>query len=112
MSCRGDFHHHQPGGWDIDQFTPINNFPESAILGLGRIIDKPWVRGDRLGSVKESYQSLGRIIDKPWVRAGAVVAEPRLALSLTFDHRIIDGALGAEFLKGLKDMLEETRLML
>jgi pyruvate dehydrogenase E2 component (dihydrolipoamide acetyltransferase) len=76
------------GRWDIDHFTPINNYPESAILGVGRIVEKPWVRN------------------------GAVVAEPRLALSLTFDHRIIDGAQAAEFLKTLKDMLEETRLML
>ena len=76
------------GRWDIDHFTPINNYPESAILGVGRIVEKPWVRN------------------------GTVVAEPRLALSLTFDHRIIDGALAAEFLKTLKEMLEETRLML
>lgn len=76
------------GSWDVDWFTPINNFPESAILGVGRIVDKPWVCN------------------------GAVVAEPRMALSLTFDHRIIDGALGARFLKTLKDRIEDTRLML
>jgi pyruvate/2-oxoglutarate dehydrogenase complex dihydrolipoamide acyltransferase (E2) component len=76
------------GSWDVDWFTPINNFPESAILGVGRIVEKPWVRD------------------------GAVVAEPRMALSLTFDHRIIDGALGARFLKTLKDRIEDTRLML
>jgi len=76
------------GRWDIDGFTPINNFPESAILGVGRIVEKPWVRD------------------------GEVVAEPRMALSLTFDHRIIDGALGARFLKTLKDRIEDTRLML
>jgi pyruvate/2-oxoglutarate dehydrogenase complex dihydrolipoamide acyltransferase (E2) component len=76
------------GAWDVDNFTPIVNNPESAILGLGRIVDKPWVRD------------------------GQVVAEPRLALSLTFDHRIIDGAPGAAFLKTIKDMLEEPLLML
>jgi pyruvate dehydrogenase complex dihydrolipoamide acetyltransferase long form len=76
------------GNWDIDYFTPIANFPESAILGVGRVVDKPWVRG------------------------GEVVAEPRIGLSLTFDHRIIDGALAAEFLKSLKSRIEETRLML
>jgi pyruvate dehydrogenase complex dihydrolipoamide acetyltransferase long form len=76
------------GSWDIDYFTPIANFPESAILGVGRVVDKPWVRG------------------------GEVVAEPRIGLSLTFDHRIIDGALAAEFLKSLKNRIEETRLML
>lgn len=76
------------GSSDIDHFTPIINPPESAILGVGRIIEKPWVR------------------------EGLVVAEPRLALSLTFDHRIIDGALAGQFLKTIKDNLEETRLML
>jgi pyruvate/2-oxoglutarate dehydrogenase complex dihydrolipoamide acyltransferase (E2) component len=76
------------GGWDVDWFTPINNFPESAILGVGRIVEKPWVRD------------------------GTVVAEPRMALSLTFDHRIIDGVLGASFLKTLKERIEDTRLML
>ncbi len=75
------------GSSDIDHFTPIINPPESAILGVGRIIEKPWVR------------------------EGLVVAEPRLALSLTFDHRIIDGALAGQFLKTIKDNLEETRLM-
>ena len=76
------------GSWDIDHFTPIVNFPESAILGVGRIIEKPWVRN------------------------GVVIAEPRIALSLTFDHRIIDGALAAKFLQTLTNTLEETRLKL
>jgi len=76
------------GAWDTDYFTPIVNFPESAILGVGRIVEKPWVR------------------------EGTVVAEPRLGLSLTFDHRIIDGAPAAAFLKTIKDMLEEPGLML
>lgn len=76
------------GSWDIDTFTPISNFPESAILGVGRIVEKPWVRD------------------------GSVVAEPRVALSLTFDHRIVDGALAAQFLKAIKDRIEEPRLML
>jgi len=76
------------GAWDIDHFTPIVNCPESAILGVGRIVDKPVAK------------------------EGQVVVEPRLALSLSFDHRIIDGAPGAAFLKTLKDMLEEPLLML
>jgi pyruvate/2-oxoglutarate dehydrogenase complex dihydrolipoamide acyltransferase (E2) component len=76
------------GAWDIDHFTPIVNCPESAILGVGRIVDKPVARD------------------------GQVVVEPRLSLSLSFDHRIIDGAPGAAFLKTLKDMVEEPLLML
>ncbi|MCU0603843.1 MAG: 2-oxo acid dehydrogenase subunit E2 [Desulfobacterales bacterium] len=62
------------GAWDIDDFTPIVNHPESA--------------------------------------DGQVVIEPRLALSLSFDHRIIDGAPGAAFLKTIKDYLEDPGLML
>ena len=57
-------------------------------------------------------RGVGRIVDKPWVRDGEVVAEPRMALSLTFDHRIIDGTLGAQFLNTLKKRIEDTRLML
>jgi pyruvate dehydrogenase E2 component (dihydrolipoamide acetyltransferase) len=76
------------GAWDIDEFTPIVNHPESAILGVGRIAEKPIARN------------------------GQLVIEPRLALSLSFDHRIIDGAPGAAFLKTIKDMIEEPSLML
>jgi pyruvate/2-oxoglutarate dehydrogenase complex dihydrolipoamide acyltransferase (E2) component len=76
------------GAWDIDDFTPIVNHPESAILGVGRIVEKPVARN------------------------GQVLIEPRMALSLSFDHRIIDGAPGAAFLKTIKDMIEEPALML
>jgi pyruvate dehydrogenase E2 component (dihydrolipoamide acetyltransferase) len=76
------------GAWDIDDFTPIVNHPESAILGVGRIVEKPVARN------------------------GQVAVEPRVALSLSFDHRIIDGAPGAAFLKTIKDMIEEPSLML
>jgi pyruvate/2-oxoglutarate dehydrogenase complex dihydrolipoamide acyltransferase (E2) component len=76
------------GAWDIDDFTPIVNHPESAILGVGRVVEKPVAR------------------------SGQVVVEPRIALSLSFDHRIIDGAPGAAFLKTIKDMIEEPELML
>lgn len=76
------------GAWDIDDFTPIVNHPESAILGAGRIVEKPAARD------------------------GQVVVESRVALSLSFDHRIIDGAPGAAFLKTIKDFVEEPALML
>lgn len=72
---------------DIDHFTPIIRPPESAILGTGRITHKPVVRGDH------------------------VVPEARIGLSLTFDHRIIDGAPAARFLKTIKDMIEDPLLM-
>lgn len=73
---------------DIDFFTPIIRPPESAILGVGRITKKPSVRNDH------------------------VIPEARLGLSLTFDHRIIDGAPGARFLKTIKEMVEEPLLMI
>jgi pyruvate/2-oxoglutarate dehydrogenase complex dihydrolipoamide acyltransferase (E2) component len=76
------------GAWDIDHFTPIVNPPESAILGIGRITEKAVVKD------------------------GEVVAEPRLGLSLTIDHRVIDGAPGAAFLKTLKEFLQNPLLML
>jgi pyruvate/2-oxoglutarate dehydrogenase complex dihydrolipoamide acyltransferase (E2) component len=73
---------------EIDHFTPILRPPESAILGTGRIVKKPVVKND------------------------TVVPEARLALSLTFDHRIIDGAPAARFLKTIKDMIEDPVLMI
>jgi pyruvate/2-oxoglutarate dehydrogenase complex dihydrolipoamide acyltransferase (E2) component len=73
---------------DIDFFTPIIRPPESAILGAGRLVKKPVVKND------------------------SIVPEARLALSLTFDHRIIDGAPAARFLKTIKDMIEDPVLMI
>ena len=73
---------------DIDFFTPIIRPPESAILGVGRILKKPVVKKDTL------------------------VSEARLALSLTFDHRIVDGAPAARFLKTIKDMIEDPLLLI
>jgi pyruvate dehydrogenase E2 component (dihydrolipoamide acetyltransferase) len=73
---------------DIDHFTPILRPPESAILGAGRIVRKPVVKKD------------------------TVVPEARMALSLTFDHRIIDGAPAARFLKTIKDMIEDPLLLI
>ncbi len=73
---------------DIDHFTPIIRPPESAILGVGRIIKKAVIKNDQ------------------------VVPEARIGLSLTFDHRIIDGAPGARFLKTIKDIIEDPLLMI
>ncbi|MEJ5357470.1 MAG: dihydrolipoamide acetyltransferase family protein [Desulfobacterales bacterium] len=76
------------GAWGIDRFTPIVNPPESAILGVGRIEEKPVAV------------------------AGEVRIEARTTLSLTFDHRIIDGAAGAAFLQTVCRFVEEPALML
>lgn len=70
------------GSYDIDAFTPILNTPELAILGVGRILEKPVVR------------------------EGKIVARPMMTLSLTIDHRLVDGAPGAVFLRSVKHFLE------
>ncbi len=63
--------------------TPIINYPDVAILGTGKIADKPWVMGDRIAIRKV------------------------LPLSLTFDHRVNDGAGAAKFLTKLVGYLED-----
>jgi pyruvate dehydrogenase E2 component (dihydrolipoamide acetyltransferase) len=73
---------------DIDYFTPILRPPESALLGVGRIVEKPVIKDSQ------------------------IIPETRVALSLTFDHRIIDGAPGARFLKTVKEVVEDPVLMI
>jgi pyruvate dehydrogenase E2 component (dihydrolipoamide acetyltransferase) len=70
------------GAFGIDAFTPIINYPECAILGIGRIHRQPAVVGDQ------------------------VVAREQVTLSLTFDHRIVDGAPAARFLDMLRKCIE------
>jgi pyruvate dehydrogenase E2 component (dihydrolipoamide acetyltransferase) len=73
---------------EVDYFTPIIRPPESAILGVGRIVKKAVVKDDH------------------------VLPGARIGLSLTFDHRIIDGAPAARFLKTIKDLIEAPLLMI
>jgi pyruvate dehydrogenase E2 component (dihydrolipoamide acetyltransferase) len=70
------------GMFEIDAFTPIINPPESAILGVGRIVNKP----------------VGL--------EGQVVLRDMMTLSLSFDHRLIDGAPAARFLQRVKQLVE------
>jgi pyruvate dehydrogenase E2 component (dihydrolipoamide acetyltransferase) len=70
------------GPMGIDLFTPLINLPECAILGLGRIQKQVVVDGNQF------------------------VARDRMALSLTFDHRIVDGAPAARFLQSLSLLIE------
>jgi pyruvate dehydrogenase E2 component (dihydrolipoamide acetyltransferase) len=72
------------GGYDIDGFTPVINLPESCILGVGRIVRKPIVNEN-----------------------DEIVPASMMVLSLSFDHRVVDGAAAAEFLKKLKGYLED-----
>lgn len=75
------------GSRGIDRFTPVINGSQSAILGVGCVKEKP-VASD-----------------------GAVVIRPVMGLSLTADHRVIDGAPAADFLNTLKRILEKPVLM-
>jgi len=70
------------GGFDIDSFTPIVNLPEAAILGAGSVVDRAVVK------------------------SGKIEVAPIMKLSLSFDHRIVDGAPAARFLQLLKRRLE------
>lgn len=70
------------GMYRVDSFTPIINPPEVAILGVNRIVDKPIV------------------VNK------AVEVRPTMNLSLSFDHRVVDGAQAARFLAYLVELLE------
>ncbi|MDY0235253.1 MAG: dihydrolipoamide acetyltransferase family protein [Gudongella sp.] len=70
------------GMFGIESFTPIINQPESAILGINAIIEEP------------------KVID------GCICIRPMMKLSLTADHRTVDGAVAAIFLSKLKEALE------
>lgn len=76
------------GMYEIDEFTPIINPPEVGILGVGAITDTPWV------------------VD------GKLEIRPIMVLSLTYDHRVIDGAPAAQFLQYIKKLLQNPYLML
>jgi len=75
------------GMYRVDAFTPIVNPPEVAILGVGQISE---------------HLALAN---------GRVTARSRMALSLTIDHRVVDGAPGAAFLQTLVELLEEPALI-
>ena len=76
------------GMYGIESFTPIINQPEVAILGVTTMEDRAVVRG------------------------GEIVIRPMMTLSLTFDHRVVDGSVAAEFLQRVKALLENPALML
>ena len=76
------------GMYGVDVFTPIVNPPETAILGVGRVVERPVV------------------VDKQ------MVARPVMQLSLTFDHRVVDGAPAAKFLQKVKQTMESPDTLL
>ena len=76
------------GTFGIDAFTPIINPPECAILGVGRIVKKPAVHEDE------------------------IVIRDMMHLSLSFDHRIVDGAPAAQFLQTVTEYIQAPYLLL
>lgn len=72
----------------IDAFTPLLNLPECAILGVGRIKTQPVMLGD------------------------SVVGRQMVWLSLTFDHRLVDGGPAARFLQRVVQLVEHPALLL
>jgi len=76
------------GMYDVDAFTPVLNSPDAAILGVGRLHRRPAAIGDRI-----EIRSM-------------------MVLSLTFDHRVVDGAPAAQFLQRVKDVLEHPYVLL
>jgi pyruvate dehydrogenase E2 component (dihydrolipoamide acetyltransferase) len=76
------------GVYGVDGSTPIINHPEAAMLGVGRIVKKPWVVDDQL-AVRSVTQ-----------------------LSFTFDHRVCDGGVAGGFLRYVADLVEEPARLL
>ncbi len=75
------------GAFGVDSFTPVINPPNAAILGIGR------VRDDLV------------------LNDGVVTAAKRMTLSLTWDHRVLDGAPAAQFCKAIVDLLRDPSML-
>ncbi|WP_330355206.1 dihydrolipoamide acetyltransferase family protein [Streptomyces chartreusis] len=84
----GTFTLNNYGVFGVDGSTPIINHPEAAMLGVGRIIPKPWVH--------EGELAVRRLVE----------------LSLTFDHRVCDGGTAGGFLRYVADCVEQPAVLL
>lgn len=76
------------GPWNVDHFEAIINPPQAAILAVGAAIEQPVVKD------------------------GQIVIGSRMSLTLSADHRVIDGATGAVFVNAIKDLLENPATLL
>ncbi|MFO0926726.1 MAG: 2-oxo acid dehydrogenase subunit E2 [Gemmataceae bacterium] len=76
------------GMFGVDAFTPVIHLPQCAVLGIGRIVREP------------------AVVD------GAIVPRDRVTLSLTFDHRVVDGAPAARFLDTVRRAVEQPAPLL
>jgi 2-oxoisovalerate dehydrogenase E2 component (dihydrolipoyl transacylase) len=84
----GTFTLNNYGVFGVDGSTPIINHPEAAMLGVGRIVPKPWVH------------------------EGELAARQVVQLSLTFDHRVCDGGTAGGFLRYVADCVEQPAVLL
>jgi len=83
----GTFTITNPGGYGTFHGTPIISQPQSAILGTYALVKRPWVVQDELGK-------------------DVIAIRPIMNLTLTYDHRLVDGALAGRFLQSLRQKLE------
>ena len=83
----GTFTITNPGGYGTFHGTPVISQPQSAILGTYALVKRPWVTQDELGN-------------------DVIAIRPIMNITLTYDHRLVDGAYAGRFLKALRERLE------
>jgi pyruvate dehydrogenase E2 component (dihydrolipoamide acetyltransferase) len=83
----GTFTITNPGGYGTFHGTPVISQPQSAILGTYALVKRPWVVQDELGQ-------------------DVIAIRPLMNITLTYDHRLVDGALAGRFLRDLRERLE------
>jgi pyruvate dehydrogenase E2 component (dihydrolipoamide acetyltransferase) len=83
----GTFTITNPGGYGTFHGTPIISQPQAAILGTYAVVKRPWVVQDEMGQ-------------------DVIAVRPIMNLTLTYDHRLVDGALAGRFLRDLREKLE------
>jgi pyruvate dehydrogenase E2 component (dihydrolipoamide acetyltransferase) len=83
----GTFTITNPGGYGTFHGTPVISQPQAAILGTYAVVKRPWVVQDDMGE-------------------DVIAIRPIMNLTLTYDHRLVDGALAGRFLRDLREKLE------
>ena len=83
----GTFTITNPGGYGTFHGTPVINQPQAAILGTYAVVKRAWVIQDDMGE-------------------DVIAIRPIMNLTLTYDHRLVDGALAGRFLRDLREKLE------
>ena len=83
----GTFTITNPGGYGTFHGTPVINQPQSAILGTYALVKRPWVVQDELGE-------------------DVIAIRPMMNVTLTYDHRLVDGAYAGRFLRDLRERLQ------